>query len=92
MLSVVQLEADLVLRLPRDIYYIDPAYFRSQDTVDTVIDELAYTIGVDRGALNVVSLRHEARGRTKRALAEHTCTLTGSRRKRLDSRVLFLET
>ncbi|KAJ5191493.1 uncharacterized protein N7498_010478 [Penicillium cinerascens] len=37
----------------RDIYYIDPAYFRSQDTVDTVIDELAYTIGVDRGALNV---------------------------------------
>ncbi|OQD72816.1 hypothetical protein PENDEC_c019G03401 [Penicillium decumbens] len=37
----------------RDIYYIDPAYFRSQDTVDTVIDDLAYTIGVDRGALNV---------------------------------------
>lgn len=45
----------------RDIYYIDPEYFRSQDTVDAVIDELAYTIGVGRGALNVVSLRHDAR-------------------------------
>lgn len=42
----------------RDIYYIDPAYFRSQTTVDTVIDDLAYTIGVDRAALNVVSPCH----------------------------------
>lgn len=43
---------------PRDIYYIDPAYFRSQATVDTVIDDLAYTIGVDRAALSVVSPCH----------------------------------
>ncbi|KAJ5176770.1 uncharacterized protein N7482_002647 [Penicillium canariense] len=37
----------------RDIFYIDPAYFRSQQTVNCVVDELAYTIGVDRTALNV---------------------------------------
>ncbi|KAJ6097571.1 hypothetical protein N7499_001945 [Penicillium canescens] len=37
----------------RDIYYIDPRYFRSQRTVDGVIDDLVYTIGVDRAALNV---------------------------------------
>lgn len=41
-------------RGPRDIYYIDPEYFRSQTIVDGVIDDLAYTIGVDRAALNVV--------------------------------------
>ena len=41
--------------LLRDIYYIDPAYFRSQDVVDSIVDDLAYTIGVDRAALNVVS-------------------------------------
>lgn len=40
--------------LPRDIYYIDPQYFRSQRTVDGIIDDLAYTVGVDRAALNVV--------------------------------------
>ncbi|CEJ60321.1 hypothetical protein PMG11_08898 [Penicillium brasilianum] len=37
----------------RDIYYIDPAYFKSQQTVNCVIDDLAFTIGVDRAALNV---------------------------------------
>ncbi|KAJ5609490.1 hypothetical protein N7528_010057 [Penicillium herquei] len=37
----------------RDIYYIDPAYFKSQNVVDTIIDDLAYTIGVERAALNV---------------------------------------
>ncbi|KAJ5317723.1 hypothetical protein N7508_002231 [Penicillium antarcticum] len=37
----------------RDIYYIDPQYFRSQQTVNGVIDDLVYTIGVDRAALNV---------------------------------------
>ncbi|KAJ5831907.1 hypothetical protein N7474_000218 [Penicillium riverlandense] len=37
----------------RDIYYIDPEYFRSQTIVDGVIDDLAYTIGVDRDALHV---------------------------------------
>jgi DNA topoisomerase VI subunit A len=46
----------------RDIYYIDPAYFRSQQTVNGVVDDLAFTIGVDRAALNVVSpsLAHPA--------------------------------
>ncbi|KAJ5672696.1 Winged helix-turn-helix transcription repressor DNA-binding [Penicillium longicatenatum] len=37
----------------RDIYYINPAYFRSQHVVDSIVDDLAYTIGVDRTALNV---------------------------------------
>ncbi|KAI2793844.1 hypothetical protein POX_a00431 [Penicillium oxalicum] len=37
----------------RDIYYIDPAYFKSQQTVNTIIDDLAFTIGVDRTFLNV---------------------------------------
>lgn len=68
--SCIQGTSELALIPPRDIYYIDPAYFRSQDTVDTVIDELAYTIGVDRGALNVVSLDHDVRARTMKALAE----------------------
>ncbi|KAJ5913222.1 Winged helix-turn-helix transcription repressor DNA-binding [Penicillium tannophilum] len=37
----------------RDIYYIDPAYFKSQHVVDKIVDDLAYTIGVDRAALNI---------------------------------------
>ncbi|KAJ5381543.1 uncharacterized protein N7496_003971, partial [Penicillium cataractarum] len=37
----------------RDIYYIDPAYFKSQQTINCIIDDLAFTIGVDRAALNV---------------------------------------
>ncbi|KAJ5775535.1 uncharacterized protein N7511_000546 [Penicillium nucicola] len=37
----------------RDIYYIDPQYFRSQQTVDGIIDDLVLTIGVDRAALKV---------------------------------------
>ncbi|KAJ5906763.1 uncharacterized protein N7473_003679 [Penicillium subrubescens] len=37
----------------RDIYYIDPAYFKSQQTIDGVVDDLAFTIGVDRAAMNV---------------------------------------
>lgn len=44
------------LSLGRDIYYIDPAYFKSQSTIDSIIDDIAYTIGVDRVALNVVRL------------------------------------
>ncbi|CAG8246252.1 unnamed protein product [Penicillium salamii] len=40
----------------RDIYYIDPGFFRAQYVVDGVIDDLAYTIGVDREALNVDTL------------------------------------
>ncbi|KAE8375914.1 Spo11/DNA topoisomerase VI subunit A [Aspergillus bertholletiae] len=37
----------------RDIYYSDPACFGTQKIVDTIIDDLAYTVGVDRSALNV---------------------------------------
>ncbi|PIG81239.1 meiotic recombination protein spo11 [Aspergillus arachidicola] len=37
----------------RDIYYSDPACFGTQRIVDTIVDDLAYTIGVDRSALNV---------------------------------------
>ncbi|CAI7626921.1 unnamed protein product [Penicillium glandicola] len=37
----------------RDIYYIDPEFFRVQCTVDRIVDDLAYTIGVNRTALNV---------------------------------------
>lgn len=41
--------------ITRDIYYIDPEFFRVQCTVDRIVDDLAYTIGVNRTALNVVS-------------------------------------
>ncbi|KAJ5794696.1 Winged helix-turn-helix transcription repressor DNA-binding [Penicillium paradoxum] len=37
----------------RDIYYIDPQFFRAQYIVDGIVDDLAYTIGVNRTALNV---------------------------------------
>ncbi|KAF7170966.1 hypothetical protein CNMCM5623_003477 [Aspergillus felis] len=37
----------------RDIYYSDPACFGSQQIVDTIIDDIAHTVGVDRWALNV---------------------------------------
>ncbi|KAE8416354.1 meiotic recombination protein spo11 [Aspergillus pseudocaelatus] len=37
----------------RDIYYSDPACFGTQRIVDTIVDDLAHTIGVDRSALNV---------------------------------------
>ncbi|KMP03779.1 meiosis-specific topoisomerase Spo11 [Coccidioides immitis RMSCC 2394] len=37
----------------RDIYYLDPAYFGSQRLVDGYIDDIAYTVGVDRAALHV---------------------------------------
>lgn len=40
----------------RDIYYSDPIYFGSQRVVDTLVDDIAYTIGVDRAALHVVGL------------------------------------
>ncbi|GLA39277.1 hypothetical protein AnigIFM63309_006614 [Aspergillus niger] len=37
----------------RDIYYSDPICFGSQKTVDTLVDDLAHTMGVDRAALYV---------------------------------------
>ncbi|KAL2010459.1 hypothetical protein VTN00DRAFT_6266 [Thermoascus crustaceus] len=41
-------------RYKRDIYYNDPVYFGSQRVVDTLVDDIAYTIGVDRAALHVL--------------------------------------
>ncbi|KAL9612689.1 MAG: hypothetical protein Q9167_002725 [Letrouitia subvulpina] len=40
----------------RNIYYKDPALFKSQAVVDRYVDILAYTFGVQRAALNVVSI------------------------------------
>ncbi|PWY79603.1 meiotic recombination protein spo11 [Aspergillus heteromorphus CBS 117.55] len=37
----------------RDIYYSDPACFGSQRVVDTLVDDFAHTMGVDRAALYV---------------------------------------
>ena len=38
----------------RDIFYKEPLYFGSQRIVDVYVDDIAYTIGVDRAALHVV--------------------------------------
>lgn len=43
-----------IYSITRDIYYIDPEFFRVQYIVDHIVDDLAYTIGVNRTALNVV--------------------------------------
>lgn len=51
----------LTLERIRDIYYTDPAYFKSQSIVDKIVDDLAYTIGVERTALNVVGLDGDSR-------------------------------
>lgn len=42
-------------KLSRDIYYKDVKLFRQQSVVDTIIDDIAYTFGVERGKLNVVA-------------------------------------
>lgn len=42
------------IQAKRDIYYNDPVYFGSQRVVDTLVDDIAYTIGVDRATLHVV--------------------------------------
>jgi DNA topoisomerase VI subunit A len=47
----------------RDIYYRDPELFRSQTFVDRYVDMIAYTCGVTRFDLNVVSLLLVGRGR-----------------------------
>lgn len=39
----------------RNIYYRDPALFKSQHVVDRYVDILAFTLGVRRADLNVVS-------------------------------------
>jgi hypothetical protein len=40
----------------RDIYYRDPELFMKQAVVDRYVGDLAYTLGVERDALNVASL------------------------------------
>ena len=56
-----QAENSLNLRY-RNIYYKDPALFKTQSTVDYYVDIIAYTFGVSRLALNVVSSQcHERR-------------------------------
>ena len=43
-----------LLKVSRDIYYNDPVCFGSQRVADMGVDDMTYTIGVDRAALNVV--------------------------------------
>lgn len=45
-----------LLTVYRDIYYRDPELFLKQAVVDRYVDDIAYTFGVNRDALNVVSL------------------------------------
>ncbi|KAI5290134.1 hypothetical protein KEM54_002357 [Ascosphaera aggregata] len=37
----------------RDVYYLDPVHFGNQAVVDRYVDDVAFTIGVDRAALHV---------------------------------------
>ncbi|KAH1525916.1 hypothetical protein KXX18_003476 [Aspergillus fumigatus] len=62
-LSVIAeaIQAGLVVS-KRDIYYSDPACFGSRQIVDTIIDDIAHTIGVDRAALNVMAQEAVAKG------------------------------
>ncbi|KAL8909026.1 MAG: hypothetical protein Q9207_000477 [Kuettlingeria erythrocarpa] len=46
----------LIFSRYRNIYYKDPELFKSQTVVDRYVDILAYTFGIQRAALNVVSL------------------------------------
>ena len=38
----------------RSIYYDNPGLFGTQAVVNAIVDDIAYTIGVDRTALHVV--------------------------------------
>lgn len=40
----------------RDMYYSDPALFMKQAVVDKYVDVIAYTLGVPRATMNVVSM------------------------------------
>ncbi|KAI5299740.1 Non-essential glycogen phosphorylase [Ascosphaera pollenicola] len=37
----------------RDLYYLDPVHFGKQAVVDRYVDDIAFTMGVDRTALHV---------------------------------------
>lgn len=40
----------------RSIYYQDPELFKGQSIVNHLVDDLAYTLGVGRNALNIVRI------------------------------------
>ncbi|KAI0996799.1 hypothetical protein K3495_g11384 [Podosphaera aphanis] len=44
-----------IVTTKRDIYYHDPKLFVKQSVVDRLVDDIAYTFGVGRDALNVVA-------------------------------------
>lgn len=44
-----------VVTTKRDIYYREPELFMKQEVVDRYVDDIAYTFGVNREALNVVA-------------------------------------
>lgn len=54
--SVFTQMAGAVLTVCRDMYYRDPALFNSQTTVDRYVDDIAFTFGVPRSALNVTAV------------------------------------
>lgn len=43
----------------RNIYYQNPQLFQSQDYVDRLVDDIAYSFGVGRSALNIVSQNYQ---------------------------------
>lgn len=55
-----------VLTSHRSIYYDNPDLFGTQQVVDSIVDDIAYTIGVDRAALHVV----------RSLYCEYFCSLT----------------
>jgi DNA topoisomerase VI subunit A len=46
----------ILIALRRDIYYRDPELFMKQEVVDRYVGDIAYTLGVERDALNVASI------------------------------------
>jgi DNA topoisomerase VI subunit A len=52
--QAVALVTSPMLTYTRDMYYRDPELFMRQAVVDRYVDDLAYTFGVGRDALNVV--------------------------------------
>jgi len=56
-------------RNDRNIYYQDPGRFGTQEYVDRLIDDVAFTLGVGRDALNIV---RPTRSRTLRLTRDTT--------------------
>lgn len=47
----------LLLIASRNIYYQNTELFRDQRVVDGLVDDIAFTLGVSRNALNIVSIQ-----------------------------------